>query len=203
MPQKIRVVAISGSLHPDSKTTRALRVAAAGAADAGAEVDLVDLREHRLPILNSPHAPAGAAAEVERLQARFRAADALLIASPEYHGSFSGALKNAFDLMGFDEFEGKMAALVGVAGGALGATNTLNHLRVVCRQLHAWVLPDQCSVADASAAFDAAGAPTDPAAAERLRGLGVQLVKFATLHREAGTNPFVRLWEQRIQNPGG
>ncbi|MCZ6788083.1 MAG: NAD(P)H-dependent oxidoreductase, partial [Planctomycetota bacterium] len=143
------------------------------------------------------------AGHVEKLKTAFRDADALLIATPEYHGSFSGALKNAFDLMGFDEFQGKMVALIGVAGGALGAPNALNHLRQVCRQLHAWVLPDQVSIANSKNAFDENGRPTDERVAQRLRTLGVQLVKFAALHREAGSNPFIQMWEQLADNPGG
>lgn len=203
MPDEVRVLAICGSLNPDSRTKRALLVAANAARGAGATVDLVDLRDYRLPILHSPDPPEGAPAEVERLKAQFRAADALLIASPEYHGSYSGALKNAFDLLGFDEFQGKMAALIGVAGGGMGATNALNHLRTVCRQLHAWVLPEQVSIPRAGTAFDERGEPSDPRVATRLEQLGIQLVKFAVLHREASTTRFVQMWEQMVRNPGG
>lgn len=199
----MRVLAICGSLNPGSKTMMALRVAIEGATEAGGEVELVDLREFNLPILNTPNPPAGADEDVERLKQLFRSADALLVASPEYHGSFSGALKNAFDLMGFEEFEGKMVGLIGVAGGALGATNALNHLRVVCRQLHAWVVPNQVSVAGAYQAFGDDGAPTDPKVGERLKEIGLHVVKFATLHAEAGANKFVQLWEQLVRNPGG
>jgi FMN reductase len=182
---------------------KALRLAAGAVSAAGADVEVLDLRDYPLPILFSPHAPPGSDAAVDAVKAKFREADALLIGSPEYHGSYSGALKNLLDLMGFEEFEGKMVALVGVAGGALGATNALNHLRTVCRQLHSWVLPDQVSVAHSSDAFDAAGRPTDAGTAKRLQDLGVQLVKFALLHRDASANAFVQYWEQSLQNPGG
>jgi FMN reductase len=197
----VKVLAFCGSLNPQSRTELALEVAAAAAAGAGAQVEPVRLKEYDLPHLYAPG--TGSAEQVERLKKAFRESDALLIATPEYHGSFSGALKNAFDLMGFEEFEGKMAALIGVAGGSLGATNALNHLRQVCRQLHAWVLPDQVSVANARAAFDEDGRPADPRVKKRLQTLGVQLVKFAALHREASANPFVQMWEQLADNPGG
>ena len=179
MARNVRVLAVCGSCDPGSKTMKALRLAAGAVSEAGGDIEVLDLRDYPLPILFSPHAPAGSDAAVDAVKAKFREADALLIGSPEYHGSYSGALKNLLDLMGFEEFEGKMVALVGVAGGALGATNALNHLRTVCRQLHSWVLPDQVSVAHSSNAFDAAGRPTDAGTAKRLQDLGVQLVKFA------------------------
>ncbi len=197
----VKVLAFCGSLNPQSRTELAMEIAAAAAAGAGAQVESVHLKEYDLPHLYAPN--TGSAEHVEKLKTAFRDADALLIATPEYHGSFSGALKNAFDLMGFDEFQGKMAALIGVAGGALGATNALNHLRQVCRQLHAWVLPDQVSVANARGAFDENGRPTDERVAQRLQTLGVQLVKFAALHREASASPFVQMWEQLADNPCG
>ena len=203
MARNVRVLAVCGSCDPGSKTMKALRLAAGAVSEAGADVEVLDLRDYPLPILFSPHAPSGSDAAVDAVKAKFREADALLIGSPEYHGSYSGALKNLLDLMGFEEFEGKMVALVGVAGGALGATNALNHLRTVCLQLHSWVLPEQVSVAHSSDAFDAAGRPTDAGTAKRLQDLGVQLVKFALLHRDASANAFVQYWEQSLQNPGG
>ena len=63
-----------------------------------------------------------------------------ILATPEYHGGSSGVLKNALDLMGFDEFEGKMVGLVGVSGGRMGAVDALNTLRNIGRALHAWVV---------------------------------------------------------------
>jgi FMN reductase len=61
----------------------------------------------------------------------------IILVTPEYHGGYSGVLKNALDLMGFDEFEGKMLGLVGVSGGRMGAFGARNSLREVGRALHA------------------------------------------------------------------
>jgi multimeric flavodoxin WrbA len=60
-----------------------------------------------------------------------RAAQGIILATPEYHGGYSGVLKNALDLMGFEEFEGKVRGLVGVSGGGMGAFGSLNNLRAV------------------------------------------------------------------------
>jgi NAD(P)H-dependent FMN reductase len=126
-----------------------------------------------------------------------------MFSSPEYHGSLSGALKSALDLTGFDEFEGKLVALIGVAGGSMGAIHTLDHMRTIVRQLHAWVLPDQVSIAGAPTTFDKHGNATDQKLAQRLSQLGQDLVRFAMLHRESRSDRFVKLWEKSVQNPGG
>jgi len=64
---------------------------------------------------------------------KVKRAQGILLATPEYHGGYSGVLKNALDLMGFDEFEGKMIGLVGVSGGNMGAFGALSSLRSVGR----------------------------------------------------------------------
>ena len=69
--------------------------------------------------------------DVARLRSTVKRCHGLILGTPEYHGSFSGVLKNAIDLMGFEEFEGKMIGLVGVAGGAMGALSALASLRTI------------------------------------------------------------------------
>lgn len=66
----------------------------------------------------------------------------------------SGVLKNALDLMGFDEFMGRVVGLIAVSGGELGGFGPLAGLRNVCRALHAWVVPEQALVPRAWDAFD-------------------------------------------------
>jgi NAD(P)H-dependent FMN reductase len=200
---RIRVAAVCGSLTPESHTMHALRWAASVAQKSGAEVKVVDLREYDLPILHSPFDDKEQGAAANKLKSELCWAEAFLFASPEYHGSLSGALKNALDLMGFEEFEGKLVALIGVAGGAMGAIHTLDHMRTIFRQLHAWVLPDQVSIAGAASTFDKHGRPSDEKLDKRLAALGQELVRFAMLHRESRSDRFVKLWEKSVQNPGG
>jgi NAD(P)H-dependent FMN reductase len=74
-------------------------------------------------------------ADVARLRADIKASDGLIVGSPEYHGCFSGVLKNALDLMRFDEMQGKMIGLLAVSGGPLGSLIGLSSLREVGRSL--------------------------------------------------------------------
>lgn len=179
-----RIVGICGALSQQSATHRALVLALEAAQNAGATTHLLDLREFDLPFAASGFDPA-AFPDVARFNQLVRASDGQIWATPEYHGSYSGALKNALDLGYFAEYEGKVVALVGTAGGSIGAINALSHLRGVARQLHAWVLPTQVSIARSGAAFDENGALHDETLSHALDKLGRELTKWARVHRGA------------------
>jgi FMN reductase len=197
----IRVVAISGSLRPGSYTTLALKIALDESANAGAETHLIDLRDYDLIFAGSKS--RAAVPGVVRLADEVRRADGILLGTPEYHGSFSGVLKNALDLMGFDEFEGKMIGLIGVSAGQMGAFDALNSLRNVGRALHAWVVPEQVSIPAASNHFDEQGRLKNPELEQRLRQLGRTVAEFAKLHKSGRATEFVETWEGAMENPGG
>jgi NAD(P)H-dependent FMN reductase len=178
----VTVAAIPGSLRDGSHTRLALGRALDAAETAGADVEMLDLREYDLPPLN-PETDAGRGSEA--FTRRVRAADAVLLGTPMYHGSYSGVLKNALDHCGFDEFEGKTVGLLGVAGGAFPIT-ALEHLRSVCRALDAWVLPHQAAVPRASSAFEE-GAFVDDGIEERVATLGRRVVEYARIEPDPST----------------
>ncbi len=198
----IRIAGICGSLRPGSFTRRAVEIALEGAHDVGAESQLVDLRSYELIICDGKEDESRYPEGVFRLRKDVKGAQGLILGTPEYHGSFSGALKNALDLMGFDEMEGKMIGLVGVSGGRAGAVSALQSLRTVGRALHAWVIPDEATVAEAWKWFDETGKLKDPQLAERLKEVGRQVARFAFLHTSEKALEFMRLWEGAPLNPG-
>ena len=114
-----------------------------------------------------------------------------------------GVLKNALDLMGFEEFEGKMLGLIGVSGGRLGAFGAMHSLRDVGRALHAWVIPEQASVPQAWQVFDEQGHCKDAETETRLKQVGRQVVRFACLHTAEQAGEFLREYESAVENPGG
>lgn len=197
--EHIKVVALCGSVSGDSSTRHALEIALEGARRAGARAELCDLRDYHLPFAGSPTENFP---DVARLRSQCRDAHAILWGTPEYHGSYSGVLKNALDLMGFEEFQGKMIGLVGVAGGSIGAINALNHLRAVGRQLHAWVLPQQVSISRSHNAFDENGRLRDKDNEKRLLEMGREVARFACLHSTTAED-FLKRWEQAAGSPGG
>ena len=179
----VHVTAVVGSLRAESYTRQSCRRALSAAESyRGIETDLLDLRELDLPVFDADDRAAGDAAD---LRERVRAADAVLLGSPVYHGSYSSALKNALDYCGFDEFEETTVGLLCVAGGAF-PTTTLDHLRSVARALNAWVLPHQVAVPRARNAF-VDGEPVEDDLAERIDTLGRRLVEYANIEPDPPT----------------
>ena len=191
---EIRVIGLVGSLRPGSATRMAVRYVLQSAGEAGANVQLLDLAAYNLPFLGRER-EEGNVETVRRFRADLRAADGIILASPEIHGSISGVLKNALDLASSDEFEGKMVGLVGVAGGRMGATESLSHLRTIGRSLRAWVIPTQASIGDSDKAFDSHGEPVDPKVGDRLKSVGKQVAHFARLHKCENHLQFLKEWE--------
>ncbi|UFP93605.1 NADPH-dependent FMN reductase [Gloeobacter morelensis] len=177
----VKVVGLCGSLRPGSHAEKALLLALAAAAGAGAQVEYLDFKALNLPFCDGgdayPDHP-----DVEVLKRKVKEADALLIATPEYHGSFSGVIKNALDLMSFEELSDKVFGLVSVLGGGQN-NNALNDLRTVARWVHAWVVPEQVAIGQAWKQFDAEGNLTDPKLKDRLDKLAHALVKAARMLR--------------------
>lgn len=173
------IVAICGSLRERSHTRVALRTALRGAERRGATTELIDLREFDLPVFDADDEAAGDAPE---LTDRVRAADAILLGTPMYHGSYSSPLKTALDYCGFDEFDEKTVGLLGVSGGSFPIT-ALDHLRSVCRSLNAWVIPHQAAIPNASSHV-ADGEIVDGSMRDRVLRLGERAVQFANIEAD-------------------
>lgn len=103
-------------------------------------------------------------------------ADGLILATPEYHGSVSGVLKNALDLMDFEQLDGKVAGLISILGGQSNS-NALNDLRVIMRWVHAWVIPEQIAVGQAWKAFSSEGKLEDEKLSQRFDQFAQSLVE--------------------------
>jgi FMN reductase len=171
----VKIVAMAGSLRPGSYSHQALDQTVDRLRALGADVEVIDLRTMNLPLCNGgneyPDYP-----DVKRLQAAFDSADGIVLASPEYHGNVSGVLKNALDLMSFDQIAGKVAGLISVLGGQANS-NTLNSLRLIMRWLNAWVIPEQIGVAQAWQAFGEDGKLLDEKLSERFDRFAQSLIE--------------------------
>lgn len=198
----VKVIAICGSLRKGSYTRLALQIALEGASENGAKTQLIDLRDYNLifyGMMDEKDYPD----DVFKLRKEVKESQGLILGTPEYHGSLSGALKNALDLMSFEELEGKMIGLVGISGGSLGAINALNSLRNIGRNLHAWVLPQQVSIPESHRAFHRDNNPVNPETREKLLEVGRLVAQFSVLHEMQKTQEFIRMWEELPVNPGG
>lgn len=182
----LTVCGISGSLRRESLNRKLLQAAAA-AAPADIDVVISD-RLADMPLFNEDLVGQEPAAVVA-LREDVAAADALLIATPEYNGGAPGVLKNALDWLsiplGRSVLEGKLVALIGATPGRLGTARgqfELRHTFVCSRSL---VVPGpEVLVSFATEHFDDAGRLTDPVALDRLAALFANLRKYSQVNKQ-------------------
>ena len=167
-------------MRSPSATHHAVEVALRGAEQAGAEVEFFDLATAGLPFCDGRDDVDSYPEQVQRFRAMVKTSSGVIIGSPEYHNSMTGALKNALDLCTIGDFEHKMAGIIGLAGGAIGAINAINQLRLTMRGLGAWVIPHQVSIANTDLRKIGSKA-WDSAIEERLLKLGSDVTRFAKL----------------------
>lgn len=174
----LRVLGISGSLRRASYNTALLR-AAAELLPWGMTLETFDLAP--LPMFNQDHETPFPEA-VAHFRARVAQADALLIATPEYNSSISGALKNALDWASRSPqqpLNGKPVAIMGASTGNFGTVRSQLHLRQVLT--HVGALPlgkPEVLVARAEQTFNTEGRLVDAAARGFLRDLLVALAEW-------------------------
>jgi len=166
----VKVFAISGSLRKSSFNTAALRAAKELAPD-DMEVTIYDGLRDIPPYDDDVRTGSGYPPPVAALRAAIKAADAVLIASPEYNFSVSGVLKNAIDWASRvpdQPFDGKPVAIIGAATGLYGTARSQYELRKILSGLNAHLLnKPEVLIAQAATKFDAEGRLTD----ETARGL--------------------------------
>ena len=182
MAGALTIVGLGGSLARVSKSRAALQLALEGAASAGAETTLLDLRELDLPMYNpDSEEPTDAAS---RLIEACYAADGMLWSSPMYQGTISGAFQNALDwlhVLGARQppfLHDKVIGLISAAGGTQGL-QAINTMEFATRALRAWDVPYVVPVAAAARVFDEDGQVKDAAVEAQLRTLGGEVVRVA------------------------
>jgi FMN reductase len=182
----LKIVGLGGSLAEISRSRAALRVALEGAAGAGAETTLLDLRELDLPMYDpdDEEPTAAAAGLIESCYG----ADGMLWSSPMYQGTISGAFKNALDwlhALGAREppfLYDKVIGLISAAGGTQGL-QAINTMEFATRALRGWAVPYVVPVAAAWRVFDQDGQVQDNEVELQLRALGDEVVRVAERFR--------------------
>ena len=137
---RFRVLGVAGSTRGQSYSTRALKAALAHAEKLGAETRLLELGNAGIPFYNPEAAPSK---ELQDASASISWADAIILASPDYHGSMSGTLKNFLDHF-YEEFAGKLFGYI-VASHEKGLT-VMEQMRTAVRQCYGWSMPYGVSI---------------------------------------------------------
>lgn len=178
------IVGLGGSGSAIGSTERILRRALDAAEAAGAETAYFDGKALDMPMYSyggDRTEKAGA------LISALRRADGVIIASPGYHGTVSGLIKNALDYvedMAKDErvyFEGRAVGLIAVAAGWQATGSTLATLRSITHALRGWPTPMAVTVNSAQPVFDEGGELIDAGIRSQLDILAKQVVSFAKM----------------------
>jgi chromate reductase len=158
----MKILAISGALRKGSTNT-ALLHNVKKLAPEGMEIDIVTL--HGIPLYDGDlETEKGKPESVAKLQERIRAADAIIIATPEYNFSIPGVLKNATDWLSRDgnPFKWKRVGVMGASGGPFGTARSQYHLRQNLQGLEAIVMPKpEVFVTNSASKLDKKGALND------------------------------------------
>ncbi len=168
----LRLLAFAASLRRGSVNRKLLAQAVEIVRADGAEVHVAEFAEFDMPLFNADLQEAsGFPAGAEEVARRVRAADGMLIASPEYNFSLPGTLKNAIDWVSRMRpvpFRGKSAFLMAASRGMVGGIRGLWQLRIPLEGLGVVVYPDMFSLPNALEAFAEDGELKDAQATERL-----------------------------------
>src|SRR6266545_4273549 len=173
---KLNVLGVGSSMRQRSYSTSVLKLILSIAKGNMAETKLLDLRQTNLPMLYSARDDTDEIIQTTELVKR---ADAFILATPDYHGSMSGSLKNFLDYF-WSEFAGKTFGYI-VASHEKGLT-VMDQMRTAVRQCYGWSLPYGVSV-NGDEDFNTNGKVINKRLATRLEILARDLVVYGKLIR--------------------
>jgi FMN reductase len=183
-PRQPLIVGIGGTIRAGSSTETALICSLRAGQKLGAQTRLFGGEFlAKLPIFDPR--PGDPTPEQLELVEAVRAADGVIIASPGYHGSISGVVKNALDTLEITAkdqepyFHGKAVGAVVTAYGWQAAGSTLAALRTIIHAMRGWPTPYGAALNATSGLFDDVGRCRDPKDAWALETVASQVVDFA------------------------
>ena len=190
-PRRPLIVGLGGTIRAGSSTERALTCALRHAETLGAETRLLGGEFlGGLPIFD-PRPSEPTAAQLELAEA-MRGADGVIVASPGYHGSISGVIKNALDTLEMTSRDaqpylaGRPVGTIITAAGAQAGGTTLMALRAIIHALRGWPTPFGAALNAGADLFDETGACRDEKDSWQLVTVAEQVVEFARMRAAAG-----------------
>jgi NAD(P)H-dependent FMN reductase len=184
----VNVLGVASSMREESHSTRALQMVLEEAKKYGSESHLLELRKINLPLYDpgkyetdepSSNKINNRNDDLERITTAIKWADAFVLASPDYHGSMSGGMKNFLDYF-WEDFAGKTFAYI-IASHEKGLT-VADQMRTAIRQCYGWSMPYNISI-NGEKDFDSKGNLVNSALAPRIKMLARDLVTYGTLIR--------------------
>jgi FMN reductase len=180
------IIGLGGTVRAGSSTEKALAIALSAAEALGAQTKLFggDFLAS-LPMFD-PRPHEMTQAQRDLIEA-VRTADGMIIASPGYHGSISGVVKNALDTLELTSkdplpyLHGRPVGVIVTAYGWQATGSTLAALRAIIHALRGWPTPFGAGLNSTGGLFDADGACVDPKDAWALATVAEQVMEFATM----------------------
>src|ERR1051325_6793963 len=191
MADKPLVVGIGGTTRANSSTQKALRYALRIAEEEGAETMLFDGPTLEALPHYAPEKP-DRCDEARDLVKAVRRAEGVIVATPGYHGTISGMVKNALDYtedMREDPqpyFTGRAVGGIATGAGWQGTVSAMEALRSVVHALRGWPTPLGAAINTSQPAFSPEGEPLDEKVAFQLATVGREVVQFIRWHRGEG-----------------
>src|ERR687890_400035 len=173
--RRVNILGIAGSMREQSYSTRGLKLVLEEVKKYDSESDVLELRKLNLPLYD----PSGDTSDepssyininnnlLERITTALKWADAFVLASPDYHGSMSGGMKNFLGYI--------------IASHEKGLT-VADQMRTAVRQCYGWSMPYNISI-NGEKDFDSEGNLVNSALAKRVKMLARDLVTYGTLIR--------------------
>ena len=180
-----KVLVFAGSTRENSFNKKLAKVAEKALRHAGLEVTYADLRDYPMPLYDGDSEQANGLPPTARaFKALVREHDAIVIASPEYNGSFPALVKNVIDWVSRSEaagepplaaLRGKRGAILSTSPGARGGQRGLRHLRELLEMVGVVLIPEPVSIPKAGEAFDAEGKLVRPEDVEKVERMAAGL----------------------------
>jgi NAD(P)H-dependent FMN reductase len=177
-----KILGVTGSIRENSHSTRTLAILLEIAASKfRADVHLLNLRETKLPFYNPSITTTDLFYEnIKKVSQAVNWADAFVLASPDYHGSMSGTMKNFLDHF-WEEFAGKTFGYL-CTSHEKGLT-VMDQMRTAVRQCYGWSMP-YCVSINSGQDFNASGEIVNSELSKRLNMLARDLVVYGKLIRD-------------------
>ncbi|MDH3502504.1 MAG: NAD(P)H-dependent oxidoreductase [Nitrosopumilus sp.] len=170
----LKILGVASSMREISYSTRILKQVLEKSEKNGAETRLLNLRKLQLPIY---HPEKNNSSEIDKVTEYVKWADAFILATPDYHGSMSGVMKNFLDFF-WSDFTGKTFGYV-CASHEKGLT-VMDQMRTAVRQCYGWSMPYGISV-NSDQDFDKQGNITNKNIIARIEMIGRDLVVYGSL----------------------
>lgn len=173
-----RITILYGAIREGRMSSRVAKAVRQSFSDAGAEVTLIDIKDYKLPVMESRlkdmQDPPAVLLEISEA---LKNADGIVFLSPEYNNSYSGAFKNAVDYFTF-EWAKKPIGVVAASAGRQGGINASNLMQLLVLAIGAYAMPTKLLIPEIGNSIDENGVPTSEAITKSIRKFTEEMLWF-------------------------